>query len=37
VAYNFQVGNTKIKLLTENESATQKVLLSGESMLQNAK
>jgi hypothetical protein len=26
VAYNFQTGNNKIKLLTENEDVTQKVL-----------
>jgi hypothetical protein len=26
VAYNFQTGNNKIKLLTEYESVTQKVL-----------
>jgi hypothetical protein len=37
VAYNFQIGNNKIKLLTEYESVTQKVLLSLESILQNAK
>jgi hypothetical protein len=36
MAYNFQAGN-KIKLLTEYESATQKILLLMESMLQNAK
>jgi hypothetical protein len=27
VAYNFQTGNNKIKLLVENGSAAQKVLL----------
>jgi hypothetical protein len=41
VAYNFQTGNNKIKLLTEYESVTQKVLfgnatlaalMSGENM-----
>jgi hypothetical protein len=26
MAYNFQTGNNKIKLLTENENVTQKVL-----------
>jgi hypothetical protein len=37
VAYNFQNGNKKIKLLMEYESVTQKVLLRLESILQNAK
>jgi hypothetical protein len=37
MAYNFQTRNNKIKLLTEYESVTQKVLLPLESMLQNAK
>jgi hypothetical protein len=37
LAYNFQTGNNKIKLHTEYESVTQKVLLSLESMLQNGK
>jgi hypothetical protein len=37
VAYNFQTKNNKIKLLTEYESVTQKVLISLESILQNAK
>jgi hypothetical protein len=27
MAYNFQIGSNKIKLLTEYESVTQKVLL----------
>jgi hypothetical protein len=34
VAYNFQTGRNKIKLLTKYESVTQKVLLSVKSMLQ---
>jgi hypothetical protein len=29
VAYNFQTGKNKIKLLTEYESVTQKVLIGG--------
>jgi hypothetical protein len=37
MAYNFQTRNNKIKLLTEYESVTQKVLISLESILQNAK
>jgi hypothetical protein len=37
VAYNFQTGKNKIKLLTEYESVTQKVLLPVESTLHNAK
>jgi hypothetical protein len=38
VAYNFQTGYNKIKLLTECGSVTQKVLLHIlESVLQNAK
>jgi hypothetical protein len=37
MAYKFQMENNKIKLLMEYESATQKVLLSVESILQNAK
>jgi hypothetical protein len=37
VAYNFETGNNIIKLLTEYESVTQKVLLFTESMLQYAK
>jgi hypothetical protein len=37
VAYNFQTENTKIKLFTDYENATQTVLLSVESVLQNAK
>jgi hypothetical protein len=37
VAYNFQTGKKKIKLLMEYESVTQKVLLPLESMLHNAK
>jgi hypothetical protein len=37
MSYNFQIGNNKIKLLTEYETVTQKVLLLIESILQNAK
>jgi hypothetical protein len=37
VAYNFQIGSNKIKPLTEYESVIQTVLLSIESILQNAK
>jgi hypothetical protein len=37
VAYNFQTGNNKIKLLAEYESVSQKDLLLVESILQNAK
>jgi hypothetical protein len=37
VAYNFQTGNNKIKLITEYESVTQKFLVPLESVLQNAK
>jgi hypothetical protein len=33
VAYNFQTGNDKIKLLTEYESVIQKVLLPIEQIL----
>jgi hypothetical protein len=37
VTYNFQIEDNKIKLFMEYENITQKVLLSIESMLQNAK
>jgi hypothetical protein len=37
VAYKFQTGKNKVKLLTEYDSETKKVLLPIESMLQNAK
>jgi hypothetical protein len=37
VAYNFVTGNNKIKLHMEYESVTQKVLLSIEPILPNAK
>jgi hypothetical protein len=37
VAYDFQIESNKIKLLTEYESVTQKLLLFIDSMLQNAK
>jgi hypothetical protein len=37
MAYNFQIGNNEIKLLTKYENVTQKGLLSIESMLHNAK
>jgi hypothetical protein len=37
VAYNFRTRKNKIKLLTEYESVTQKVLISLESILYNAK
>jgi hypothetical protein len=37
VAYNFQTGKNEIKLMTEYESVTQKVLLLIESILQDAK
>jgi hypothetical protein len=37
VAGNLQTENNKIKLLTEYESITQKVILLIESVLQNAK
>jgi hypothetical protein len=37
VAHNFQTGKNKIKLLTEYESVTQKVLFSVELILQNVK
>jgi hypothetical protein len=37
VAFTFQTGNDKIKLLKEYESVTQKVLLPIESILQDAK
>jgi hypothetical protein len=37
VAYNFQSGNNKIKLLMEYEIVTQKVLLRLESVPQNTK
>jgi hypothetical protein len=33
----FQIGESKIKLLTEYENVTQRVLLPIDSMLQNAK
>jgi hypothetical protein len=36
MAYNFQTGQNRIKLLKEYESVTQKVLLLIESILQNA-
>jgi hypothetical protein len=37
MAYNFEIVNKKIKLLTEYENVTQKVLLYIESILQNVK
>jgi hypothetical protein len=37
VAYNVQSRNNKIKLLTQYENVTQKVLLFIDQMLQNAK
>jgi hypothetical protein len=37
MAYNFQTGNNKIKLLTEYENVTQEVLLLIELILLNAK
>jgi hypothetical protein len=37
VAYNFQIGNNKIKWLSEYESEIEKVLLFMQSTLQNAK
>jgi hypothetical protein len=37
VAYNFQIGNNKIKLLPEYENVTQELLLFLGSILQNAK
>jgi hypothetical protein len=37
VAYNFQTGNNKIKLLKEYESVTQRVLLHIEPTLHDAK
>jgi hypothetical protein len=37
MAYNFQTGNNKTKLITEYERVTQNVLSPTESMLQNAK
>jgi hypothetical protein len=39
MTYNFQTGKNKIKMLTEYENVTQKVLLLvfSESMLQNSK
>jgi hypothetical protein len=37
VAYNFQIGGNRIKLLTEYESENQKVLLLLESILRNVK
>jgi hypothetical protein len=37
MAYHFRTGNNIIKLLTEYESVTQKVLLFSESILQNTK
>jgi hypothetical protein len=36
MAYTFQTGNNKIKLLKEYESVTQEVLLLIETILQNA-
>jgi hypothetical protein len=36
MAYNFQIGNNKIKLFTEYEHVTKKYLLSVESILGNA-
>jgi hypothetical protein len=37
MAYNFQTGNNKIKLLKEYESVTQKVLLSVRGYEQTSK
>jgi hypothetical protein len=37
VAYNFKIGNNKLKLLAEYETVTQKVVLLLESLLQNDK
>jgi hypothetical protein len=37
VAYNFQIGENKIKLLAKYENVNQTVLLPVESILQNAK
>jgi hypothetical protein len=37
MAYNFQTGKNKIKLLTKYESVTQEVLVPVESLLQNPK
>jgi hypothetical protein len=37
VAYNFQTGNNKIKLLTEDESVSQQALLAAEPILENAR
>jgi hypothetical protein len=37
MAYNFQTGKNKIKILTKYVSVTQKVLLLVEAILQNAK
>jgi hypothetical protein len=37
VVYNIQTGNSKIKLFSEYESVTQKVLMAIESILQNCK
>jgi hypothetical protein len=37
MAYNFETGNNRIKLLMEYERVTQKVLLFIEPILQNAK
>jgi hypothetical protein len=37
MAHNFQTGENKIKLLTEYESVTQKVLLILELDVQNGK
>jgi hypothetical protein len=37
MASNFQIGTNKMKLVMENESGTQNVFLSLESVLQNAK
>jgi hypothetical protein len=37
MGYNFQIGSNKIKLLTEYETGTQRVLLLMESILQIVK
>jgi hypothetical protein len=37
MAYNFQTRKNKIKLFMEYEGVTQRVLISLESILQNAK
>jgi hypothetical protein len=36
MTYNFQSGKNRIKLRTEYESVTQKVLIAVETLLQNA-